>query len=117
MSDSIRNRIVTFMPLVALLVCSLVVIQTGKTLALSPTVPEKQSGNERKLVKSTWRNEPVKVKKVKVKKGDIVLGQKFVDDDDDWLAGLTLSVKNTSSKDILGVDVSLTLFTKEGGDK
>jgi hypothetical protein len=105
------------MPLVALLVCSLVVIQTGKTLALSPTVPEKQSGNERKLVKSTWRNEPVKVKKVKVKKGDIVLGQKFVDDDDDWLAGLTVSVKNTSSKDILGVDVSLTLFTKEGGDK
>jgi hypothetical protein len=80
-------------------------------------VPEKQSGNERKLVKSTWRNEPVKVKKVKVKKGDIVLGQKFVDDDDDWLAGLTVSVKNTSSKDILGVDVSLTLFTKEGGDK
>jgi len=79
--------------------------------------PEKRPPNERKLIKSTWRNEPLKVSKVKVKKGPIELGRKFTDDSDDWLGSLTVTVKNTSLKDILGVGLSLTLFTKEGGDK
>src|SRR6185503_12498769 len=120
MSHAVRRHVLTLLPLIALLACSLVLIKTESTQAsLTQQIPgpEKRAPNERKLIKSTWRNEPLKVSKVKVKKGAIELGRKFTDDSDDWLDGLTVTVKNTTSKDILGVDVSLTLFTKEGGDK
>ena len=121
MGYSVRRHVLTLLPLIVFLVCSLIVIKTERTQASltqqTVPVPGKRPPNERKLIKSTWRNEPLTVSKVKVKKGAIQLGRKFTDDSDDWLDGLTLTVKNTSFKDILGVDVSLTLFTKEGGDK
>lgn len=121
MGYSARRHVLTLLSLIVFLVCSLIVIKTESTQAslTQPIVPvtEKRPPNQRQLIKSTWRNEPLKVSKVKVKKGAIELGRKFTDDSDDWLDGLTLTVRNTSSKDILGVDVSLTLFTKEGGDK
>lgn len=115
MHDSIRIRFFTLLSLLTLLVCGLIVSRTGDTQASNSPQQQKQSASERKLVKPTWRNEPVKVKKVKVKKGFIELGRKFKDEDDNWLEGLTLSVKNTSTKDIVYVDVSLTLFA--GGDE
>ena len=117
MSDSVRGRFFTLLPILALIICSVIVIKTGDTQAsLKPALQQKKPSNERKLIKPTWRNEPVKVKKVKVKKGFVTLGRKFTDDDDNWLEGLTLTVKNTSQKDIVFVDISLTLFSKEGDD-
>lgn len=70
--------------------------------------------NERTLTRSLWRNEPVEISEVKQQKGSIEFGRAFTDDDD-WLKGLTLSVKNTSNKDIVFIGVELTLFNKEAG--
>lgn len=74
----------TLLTLITFLVCGLVIIKTEGTHAslTEQTVhaPEKRPPNERKLIKSTWRNEPLKVSKVKVKKGAIELGRMFTDE-------------------------------------
>ncbi len=59
-----------------------------------------RQGGEKVLTKSSYHDEPVQILKVKNKKRDLPVGGKFKDDDDEWLRGLTISVRNDSGKDI-----------------
>jgi len=69
--------------------------------------------NERKLVKSKWRGEPVQVNTVKLRGRATEFGKAFTDADDDWLRGFSLNVTNTSNQDIVFIELSLTLFGKD----
>ena len=71
--------------------------------------------DERKLVKTEWRNTPVKVNHVKLKKGLAQFGHAFSDADDDWLDGFTINIQNTTTKSIVYIEVGLTFFKKEEG--
>jgi hypothetical protein len=66
-------------------------------------------------VKSNWRGEPVQVNKVKLKGRIVEFDRDFTDADDDWLKGFSLNVTNSSNKDIIFIEVTLTLFGKEEG--
>ncbi|HEU4596698.1 MAG TPA: hypothetical protein VFS10_16290 [Pyrinomonadaceae bacterium] len=59
-----------------------------------------RQGGEKVLTKSSYRDEPIQILKVKNKKRDLPVGGKFSDDDADWLRGLTITVRNDSGKDI-----------------
>jgi len=71
------------------------------------------SQNERKLVKSNWKGEPVQVNRITLKGRAAEFGKAFTDADDDWLRGFSLNVTNTSNKDIVFIELSLTFFDKE----
>lgn len=62
---------------------------------------------ERVIKKQSWRNEPLKITKLKIKGTGIELGQKFPANDD-WFRNLTVSVKNTSDKTVVFIDLMLT---------
>jgi hypothetical protein len=59
------------------------------------------SQNERKLVKSNWRGEPVKVNSLKLRGKPAEFDKAFTDADDDWLRGFSVNLTNTSNKDIV----------------
>jgi hypothetical protein len=42
-------------------------------------------------------------------------GKAFTEADDDWLKGFSLNVTNTSNKDIVFIELTLTFFGKEEG--
>ena len=71
------------------------------------------SQHERKLVKSNWKDEPIQVNRVKVRGRAAEFGKAFTDPDDDWLKGFSLNVTNTSNKDIVFIELSLTFFGHE----
>jgi hypothetical protein len=62
---------------------------------------------EREIKKMNWPKEPVKIGKLKAKGAIIALGEKF-HAEDDWLKGLTFSVKNTSEKTITYLEIELS---------
>ncbi len=55
---------------------------------------------EKVLTKSSFRDEPIQIVKVKNKKRDLPVGGKFKDGDAEWLRGLTITVRNDSGRDI-----------------
>ena len=59
-----------------------------------------RQGGEKVCTKSSFPDEPIEIIKVKNKKRDIPVGGKFKDDDNEWLSGFTITVKNNSGKDI-----------------
>src|ERR1044072_2966073 len=59
------------------------------------------------IKKSSFRDEPIKIVKVKNKKGELPLGKKFQSDDAEWLRGFTITVRNDSGKDITHLDLSI----------
>jgi hypothetical protein len=64
--------------------------------------------SEKVLKKSRLPDEPVRIIKVKNKKGELQLGRKFRDEADaGWLRGLTITVENTSGRTITHLTVSL----------
>jgi hypothetical protein len=69
---------------------------------------------ERVLAKESHRNEPLRIKAIKGKKGAINVGEKFLDDDD-WLKGLTFNVENISGKNIIYIELELD-FPKANDD-
>jgi hypothetical protein len=71
------------------------------------------SRNERKLVKSNWKGEPVQVNSVRVKGRAAEFGKAFQHADDDWLEGFSLNVTNTTNKDIVFIELAFTFFGKE----
>ena len=73
------------------------------------------SQNERKLVRSKWRGEPVQVNKVELRGRIAEFDKAFTEADDDWLKGFSLNVTNTSNKDIVFIELTLTFFGKEEG--
>jgi Tfp pilus assembly protein PilW len=71
------------------------------------------SRNERKLVKSNWKGEPVQVNSVRVKGRAAEFGKAFQHADDDWLERFSLNVTNTTNKDIVFIELAFTFFGKE----
>jgi hypothetical protein len=74
------------------------------------------NGRER-IVEQVWRRPtPFKVKNIKTKKGEFLLGQKLVDEDD-WFKGLSVVLENVSGKTVIYVGAGF-LFpgrSKESG--
>lgn len=75
-------------------------------LAFSLGAEASKQLRERTLKRNAWRNEPVKILRVKNGKRLIGLGGKF-SDGDDWLKSLTVRVKNVSSKPITFIELEL----------
>ena len=69
---------------------------------------------ERLLAKLSNRNEPLRIKTIKGKKGAINVGKKFLDDDE-WLKGLSFNVENISEKNIIYIELELD-FPKANDD-
>lgn len=67
---------------------------------------------ERMLKKESSPNEPVEIKRLKVKGQDVSLEQKFLADDD-WLRGFTVKIKNISNQYIMFVEVTVDFVRPE----
>lgn len=109
-------RLLTAVTLLALLITGISLsghMPNSRAALLSQSATRGNSQNERKLVKSNWKREPVRVNRVKLRGGAAEFGKAFTDADDDWLRGFSLNVTNTSNKDIVFIELSLTLFGKE----
>ncbi len=65
-----------------------------------------QQNQERLLEKYVHRKEPLRIKAIKGKKGDVNISKKFLDDDD-WLKGLSFSLENISEKTITYIGLEL----------
>jgi hypothetical protein len=65
-----------------------------------------QRDKERIVKKKSWRNEPLEISKLKIKGKLADLNKKFVEEDD-WLRGFSVEVKNTSSKTITYIELDL----------
>jgi hypothetical protein len=74
------------------------------------------NGKER-VVEKVWRRPtPFKIANIKTKKGEFLLGQKFVDEDD-WFNGLSVVLQNVSGKTVIYIGAGF-LFpgeSREGG--
>ena len=70
-------------------------------------------GHERTINKVSWRTEPIKIVRLKIKGKPIELGKKFIEDDE-WLQGLTVTVENVSNKLISRIELSLSFPRPEG---
>lgn len=68
---------------------------------------------ERVIKKRSWRKEPVKVSKIKIKGIPVDVGRKFLDGDDSWFRSLDLDVTNASDKPIIFISFSLVLARPE----
>jgi hypothetical protein len=69
----------------------------------------------RVVTKRPWPVEPVKVTSARTKKkGEIPIGKEF-DEDDDWLDGFTITVRNGSDKLVTALVVAMT-FRRELGE-
>jgi hypothetical protein len=68
-------------------------------LAVNSTAQQDQ---ERLLEKQVHQKEPLRIKAIKGKKGDVNISKKFLDDND-WLKGLTFRLENISDKNIVFV--------------
>lgn len=73
-------------------------------------------GKEREIKKLNWPKEPVKIGKLKTKEGVVGFGEKFRADDD-WMKGLTFSVKNTSEKTITYLEIELNFPRDKGAQE
>ncbi|HLM55188.1 MAG TPA: hypothetical protein VK422_03610 [Pyrinomonadaceae bacterium] len=102
-----RRRVVFSLLLLSALAAALAARFDG-TAASNPA----QSGGEKFLKKTAHRNPVAEIVGLKVKGVPVSFDRKITADHD-WLKGLTVTVKNTSSKPIIYVEVELELFGKE----
>lgn len=70
---------------------------------------------ERVVEKTSRRPTPLKVKLVKTKKGEVALGKKFFDDDEDWFKGLSIVLENVSGKTVTYVGIGFLFPRQDGG--
>lgn len=87
-------------------------------LVITLTLPLKAAAQEAERVveKTSRRPTPLKIRVVKTKKGEVMLGKKFVDSDEDWFKGLSIVLENVSDKTVTYVGVGL-LFPRQPGDE
>lgn len=71
---------------------------------------------DRIITKYTWRNEPLEISSLKIKGKLTKLGLKSMEDDD-WLKGLTVTVKNSSNKTIVFIELNLEFPSPASSDK
>lgn len=67
-----------------------------------------QQVQNRVIKKKSWKNEPIKITKIKVGGVSVEFGEK-IQAQDDWLSGLTVSVTNTSDKAVCFINIALDL--------
>lgn len=91
------------------LVASLVAL-----FGVAATSNPKQEGAEKILKEGRSRNNVTEITKLKLKGATVLFAKKFPGDDD-WLNGLTISVKNISPKPMVYIELELILFGE--GDK
>lgn len=72
------------------------------------------NGKERSVENLRRKPTPFKVKKIKTKKGDLLLGQKRVDADD-WFNGLSVVLENISGKTVVYIGAGF-LFPRQNGE-
>lgn len=75
----------------------------------SPAAANPVQWQERSVEKSAYPREPVKISRVRNKKKGFKLGEKF-QEDDNWLDGLTVTIQNTSGKNINSLSVDLVFL-------
>lgn len=80
---------------------------TNKLRPLFDVTGHAHASKERTIRKSHWPKEPVKIEEIKVKGKTIGLGAKFTEEDD-WLSGLTIKVKNISDKPVVFLDIAVS---------
>lgn len=78
------------------------------------TGPGRES-RKRVIRKLNWPGEPVEVEEVKVRGKAVALGAQF-SEEDDWLSGLTVKVRNVSDQPVLFLDVALN-FPRRGSQE
>jgi len=89
----------------------------GLYVATNPGASQTQilSARARTVTRKPWRVEPVQIVAVKnKKKPNIEIGKPF-DDDDDWLDGFTVTIKNNADQAVTAVSVDM-IFRREPGD-
>jgi hypothetical protein len=92
--------------------CFVSILLLVSTATLGFTVPKFGFGvgqgkkEDRIITKYTWRNEPLEVSSLKVKGKLTKLGLKLMEDDD-WLRGFSVTVKNVSKKTIIFIELNL----------
>ena len=94
----------------------ILVIATGMTGFFGNLTPPVQMGQQqiRKLKTRKWDKEPIKIAAVTNKHGRNIPLESGQLDDDDWLRGLTITIKNISKKDILFAELELHFLRPEG---
>jgi hypothetical protein len=86
------------------------------TLSTILTTQAASFQEKRRSVEKLWSKlAPLKVVTVKTKKGRVSLGEKFVDNDDEWFKGLSVVLENISGKTITYVGAGL-LFPRQQGN-
>jgi hypothetical protein len=68
---------------------------------------------ERKIELQAWPNAPVKIVGIKSAGKERKINSKFQEEDDDWLKGLTLKLKNVSHKNIVYIEAILQFPRRE----
>ena len=89
------KKVLTFVTVV--MVAGLVLVVRGSSA---------QQPQERLLEKQVHEKEPLRIKAIKGKKGDILISKKFLDDSD-WLKGLSFRLENISDKNIVFVQLEV----------
>lgn len=92
--------------LILAFVASLISIFSG-----AATSNPKQELSERLLKEGRNRNAVIEITRLTLKGSPVLFAKKFAGDDD-WLSGLTVSVKNISPKPIIYLVINLNLFGK-----
>ena len=76
------------------------------------TPEQTTTGEERTVEKLSRKLAPLSIKVIRTKKREVLLGRKFVDNDEDWFRGLSVVLENTSGKTITYIGVGF-LFPRE----
>jgi hypothetical protein len=90
----------------------LLLVTTPVMVSLMPLVKSDSAetkGSPRKLSKLNYKNEPVKLLDVRVGNKPVKFGEDF-EDQDDWLADLSLRFKNNTDKTIAYISVGLRIW-------
>jgi hypothetical protein len=100
-----RTRLSTILLLMMLLPAYAIAQQTQGQIV---------NGKERSVENLRRKPTPFKVKNIKTKKGEFLLGQKLVDADD-WFNGLSVVLENISGKTVIYIGAGF-LFPGQGGE-
>ncbi|MDT4897540.1 MAG: hypothetical protein QOH25_2617 [Acidobacteriota bacterium] len=103
---------------IAILIASMVLCPSTlsrQSLNLTPLLRTASSQEKERSVEKLWhKSAPLKIGTIKTKKGEIILGKKFVDDDE-WFRGLSVVLENISGKTITYIGAGF-LFPRQVGD-
>jgi hypothetical protein len=69
---------------------------------------------DREIKRTVWKNEPIKIVKIKVRNKAVKLKERFVEDDD-WLKDFSIEVENVSSQPIIFLEIELSFPQDKDG--